>query len=245
MYWATLKLQCVPAHALKIAADFDTDWWDAANGTSAMTLAQATNPQLPVPHWAVIIPLEAGLATPEHAATTFATLQAQYINPWGLKHTVGDDERVWTLPTALLSQAAYRYGEPGMGFEMLRHLADTLNHGSIGMYHELIPDGLCFVQLWSAAEFVRGVVEDLMGVKVQANLHTMILTPQLPEGWDFAELQNLRFASHVVTVRVTREGLTITHIHGPAALTIVYHPLDGKETTQTVQPGEKIVIGGQ
>ncbi|MGZ5374703.1 MAG: MGH1-like glycoside hydrolase domain-containing protein, partial [Aeromicrobium sp.] len=233
------------SRADEIAAKFDSDWWDAANGTYVTSLAQFTNQQMPAHHWTVITPLEVGLATPEHAARTFAALESHYITSWGLKHTANEDARVWTLPTAVLSQSAYRYDQPKMGFEMLQHLTDTLDHGSIGMYHELIPEGLCFLQLWSAGEFVRGVIEDLMGIEVQAHLHTVNVAPQLPEGWDFAELKNLRFASHVVTVRVTREGLTMTHVSGPAALTVVYHLLDGKEATQTVQPREAIVIGSR
>ncbi|MGZ8701897.1 MAG: MGH1-like glycoside hydrolase domain-containing protein [Gaiellaceae bacterium] len=233
------------SRADQIAARFDSDWWDAANGTYVTSLAQRTNRQVPAHHWTVITPLEVGLATPEHAATTLAALESHYITSWGLKHTAKEDARVWTLPTALLSQSAYRYCQPKMGFEMLQHLTDTLDHGSIGMYHELIPEGLCFVQLWSAGEFVRGVVEDLMGVKVQAHLHTIHVSPQLPEGWDVAELENLRFASHVVTVRVTPEGLTMTHVSGPEALTVVSRLPESTEATRTVQPGERMTIDSQ
>ena len=153
--------------AVQIAANFERDWWDAAGNVFAMSLEEDNRPA-PVPHWAVIVPLEVGLATPERAADTFATLRRQYLNRWGLKHTVGDDERVWTLPTATLSRAAYHYGEQQMGYEMLRHVAETLETGSIGLFHELIPEGACIIQLWSAATFMRGIVEDLLGIQVHA-----------------------------------------------------------------------------
>lgn len=230
------------SRASQLAAVFDNTWWDASNGTYSMSLAEADKRQLPAPHWAVIIPLEMKLATPEHAATTFATLRAAYMNRWGLKHTAGNDERVWTLPTALLSQAAYHYLEPALGFEMLRHLADTLDHGSIGMYHELIPEGLCLVQLWSAAQFVRGVVENLMGVEVRADRHTVTVTPQLPNGWDFAELENLSFGSHTVTFRVTRTQIAATHVRGSTPLTMTYRSLDGTEAARVVRPAEEVVF---
>ena len=51
---------------------------------------------------------------------------------------------------------------------MLQRVAATLDHGSIGAFHELIPEGLCFVQLWSSAVFVRGAIEDLLGMDVRA-----------------------------------------------------------------------------
>ncbi len=192
------------AKADRIGARFDADWWNPQAGTYAMSLEEANNTQRPVPHWAVVTPLEVGLATPEHAAATFATLRGAYLNQWGLKHTAGADERVWTLPTAALSRGAYRYTEPELGFQMLQHVAATLDHGSIGAFHELIPDGLCFVQLWSGAVFVRGAIEDLLGMDVRADLHALTLAPQLPAAWDYAEVESLRFGEHVITVRAPR-----------------------------------------
>lgn len=220
------------ARAEAIAQRFDADWWDEAGGTYAMSLTDK-NQRYPVPHWAVIVPLEVGLATEEHAARTFQTLRAEYLNRWGLKHTVGDDERVWTLPTALLSKAAYCYGELELGLEMLRHVAETLDTGSIGLFHELIPEGACIVQLWSAASLLRGVVEDLFGAVVDAGAHSLTVTPRLPLGWGYAALENLRFGDHWVSLRVEQGRVTVIHEEGPAALSI-----NGK----LVESGQKTVI---
>lgn len=202
----------------QIAAHFDADWWDAQGGTYAMSLTDPGNQRYPVPHWAVIVPLEVGLATPEHAARTFETLRSQYLNRWGLKHTAGEDERVWTLPTATLSRAAYRYGEPGLGFEMLHHVAETLEHGSIGLFHELIPEGACFVQLWSGATFLRGVIEDLLGIQVDAVGHRVQIAPQLPAEWEGATLEGLSFGEHIINVRVTRQAIEVTQSQGATPL---------------------------
>ena len=224
----------------ELAAGFDAAWWEPAEGVYSMSLNESDNSRRPVPHWAVIVPLEVGLASPEHAATTFTTLQAKYMNQWGLKHTVGDDERVWTLPTATLSRAAYRYGQARLGFQMLQQLSATLDHGSIGMYHELIPDGLSFLQLWSGATFLRGAVEDLMGVQVRADLHAVRLAPQLPAGWEAAELERLSFGGHTITVRATPTGLTVTHLSGPAPLTVAYQAPDGSEQSVVVEAGRSV-----
>lgn len=221
----------------KLAAGFDSVWWDPAEGTYSMSLNDSDNSQRPVPHWAVIVPLEVGLASPEHAATTFTTLQAKYINRWGLQHTVGDDARVWTLPTATLSRAAYRYGQAGLGFQMLQQLSVTLDHGSIGMFHELIPEGLSFLQLWSAATFLRGAVEDLMGAQVRADLDAVRLAPQLPPGWEAAELERLSFGGHTMTIRATPTGLTVTHLSGPAPLGVTYLAPDESEQSTVIEPG--------
>ena len=224
----------------EMAARFDAAWWDPAEGTYSISLNESDNSRRSVPHWAVIVPLEVGLASAKHAATTFTTLQAKYMNQWGLKHTVGDDERVWTLPTATLSRAAYRYGQAELGFRMLQQLSATLDHGSIGMYHELIPDGLSFLQLWSGATFLRGAVEDLMGVQVRADLHAVRLFPQLPAGWEAAELERLSFGEHTITVRATHTSLSVTHLSGATPLTVTYQTSNGSERSAAVVAGESV-----
>jgi glycogen debranching enzyme len=185
--------------AAHIASRFDRDWWDASSGLYSMSL-DSENRQVQVPHWAVITPLEVGLASPERAAQTLATLRTQYLNRWGVKHTAGGDERVWTLPTATSSRAAYRYGVPDLGYALLQNTINVLEHGSIGMFHELIPEGACFIQLWSAAIFRRGVIEDLLGITVDAGAHMLTVEPRLPVQWEAVQLENLAFGNYVVNI---------------------------------------------
>ncbi len=110
----------------------------------------------------------------------------------------------------------------------------------IGLYHELIPEGLSFLQLWSAATFLRGVVEDLMGVQVRADQHAVRLAPQLPTGWEMAELERLSFGGHTITVHTTHTGLIVTHLSGPAPLTVIYQAPDGSEQSEVVEVGRSM-----
>ncbi len=221
-----------------LQASFDADWWLPEEEVYANSLLRYQDKPRHDGHWTVAVPLEVGIAPAEHARLSLARIQRDYLNEWGLVHTRGDDERVWTLPTATLSRGAYRYGDPEMGLEMLEHLAQTLDHGSIGMFHELIPEGFSFLQSWSGATLVRGVVEDLMGITVRADLHALTIAPQLAATWDFAELENLRFGEHSITVRATHTGVTVTHTSGPLPLSITYRAPDGMETAFTLKPGE-------
>lgn len=230
------------SRADQIAARFDADWWDEPSGTYAMSLEDPGNARRQVPHWAVIVPLEVGLASNEHAAATFSTLRKEYLNRWGLKHTVGDDERVWTLPTATLSRAAYLYGEFQLGEEMLRHLADTLQHGSIGLFHELIPQGACIIQLWSAATFIRGIVEDLLGISVDAPGHSLRTTPRIPAGWDGVKLANLAFGDHCVSLRVESGRVQVEHLAGLAPLKVEALFPSGKLITASIDPVMSITL---
>jgi len=226
------------AAADALQASFDADWWLPEEEVYANSLLRYKDKPRHDGHWTVAVPLEVGIATAEHGRLSLARIQRDYLNEWGLVHTRGDDERVWTLPTATLSRGAYRYGDPELGLEMLQHLAQTLDHGSIGLFHELIPEGFSFLQLWSGATFARGVVEDLMGIAVRADLHAVTLAPQLAAAWDFAELENLRFGEHAITIRATHTGVTVTHTSGPVPLSITYRAPDGRETAFSLEPGE-------
>ncbi len=233
---ATAAQAC--AKAAQIESSFDATWWDAASGSYAMSLNESDNARKAVPHWAVITPLEVRLATPEHTTATLATIQASYLNQWGLKHTVGADERVWTLPTATLSRAAFRSGQPELGLEMLRRVAGTLDAGSAGFFHELIPDGLCTIQLWSSATFVRGVVEDLVGLEVRADLGAVTIAPRLQANWQSLALDNLSFAGHKLAVRISAGSIQVQHVSGPAELVVKYRSPAGQEESETLAPGQ-------
>ena len=233
----TADAQKAARRAEEIAARFEADWWDEPSGTYAMSLEDPGNARSPLPHWAVIVPLEVGLAAKDHAGRSIATIRSDYLNRWGLKHTVGSDERVWTLPNATLSRAAYRYQEPGLGFEMLRRIADTLGHGPVGLFHELIPEGACIIQLWSGAVFLRGIVEDLLGIEVRADLHRLRLRPQLPKGWDEVRLENLVFGGHRASLSFTRRTVRVDHHAGPAALLV-----EGKDTAAYAGAGGSVTV---
>ena len=168
------------------------------------------------------MPLEVGIAPAEHGRVSLARIQRDYVNEWGLMHTRGGSERVFTLPTGVLSRGAYRYGNPDLGFELLTRIAATLDHGAIGCYHELIPDGLSFIQNWSASLFLKGAVEDLMGLDPRADRHEVTIAPQLPAAWEFAELRGVPIGDHRLDVRAERERAEIRHLSGPVPLTVRY-----------------------
>jgi len=220
-----------------IQSKFHADWWLPDEQVYADSIVSSDQLHFEG-HWTVAVPLEVGLAPMENGLASLARIKSEYLNEWGLLHTRGADNRVWTLPTGVLSRGAYRYGDAELGLEMLRHLAQTLDHDSIGMFHELIPEGLSFLQLWSGATFMSGIVEDLMGIHVRADLHKVNLAPQLPADWSFAELQGLSFGDHTITVHVTKTGVTVTHISGVVSLSVTTTNMEGDELTFILAPGE-------
>ncbi len=221
-----------------LQASFTADWWLPERQLYANSLPKSSNTPPNDGHWTVAVPLEVGIAPPEQARLSLERIKSDYLNEWGLVHTLGNDDRVWTLPTAVLSHGAYNYGDAELGFAMLRNLAKTLDHGGIGLFHELIPDGLSFIQLWSGATFIRGIVEDLMGIDVRTDRHEMIIAPQLPQSWESAGLGQLRFGEHTVSVMATHSDIIVTHDAGQFPLSVTYRDQEGAEIKFNLEPGK-------
>lgn len=137
-----------------IAASFERDWWIEAAGLYADSLGWDGTQQLDR-HWTQIVPLEVGLARADHAVRVLDVIEQTWLNAHGLPHTQGADERVWTLGNGILAVIAARHGRRALAERLLRAIAETLHHGQLGLFEELIPHGLCFVQLWSAALFLE------------------------------------------------------------------------------------------
>jgi glycogen debranching enzyme len=207
--------------ANRIHTAFERDWWLEDEGLYADSLHSDGTPQLDR-HWTAVLPLQLGLASPDRAARVMQRLEAEFVNQWGLVHTVEREELVWTLPTGLLALATFMGGRAEQGLQLANNIALTAQYGTLGTFKELIPQGLCYVQLWSAALYVQAIVEGLLGIKPNAPQHSLAIQPCLPTEFTPVQLQELRIGTHRLNITVAPESLHIEHLSGPQAITVVY-----------------------
>lgn len=163
-------------------------------------------------------------------------IEREWVNRWGLVHTREHEQLVWTLPTGLLALTAFRYGKPDLGLKLLQNIAETASYGTLGAFKELIPIGLCFVQLWSAGLYAQGIIEGLLGLNPLAHLHQLSITPCLPAGWPRARLSAVSVGAHTLTVEIWPDGLDIQHIAGPEPLELRYRVPDGAVSLEHTIP---------
>jgi glycogen debranching enzyme len=200
--------------AARLAERFEQDWWLEAEELYADSLHLDGQPQLDG-HWTVAIPLQTGLAREDRARRALARIEAEWVNEWGLVHTRGVEPRVWTLPTGLLALAAFRYDRPDLGLHLLRNIGVTAQHGTLGTLKELIPAGLCFIQLWSAGLYAQAMVEGLLGVSPLAHRHEITVAPRLPAGWPEVRLRGLRVGEHTLNLIAAEGSVVLEHVSGP------------------------------
>ena len=193
---------------------FEAAWWMPAEGLYADSLHRDGSPQLDG-HWTAVTPVYTGLASPDRQRTVYERLRRDFVNQWGLVHTRQHEELVWTLPTGLLALAAFQQKDGAYGTTLLKQIATTADHGSLGLLKELIPEGLCFVQLWSAALLAQGIVAGLCGVRPLAHQHIVQLCPAVPASQGWIALQGLVIGDHLIDIEVSATALRVCHQRGP------------------------------
>ncbi len=207
------------AEALRCA--FERDWWLESEGMYADSMHSDGRLQFDG-HWTVVLPVQLGLAAPERAAQVINRIEAEWVNAWGLVHTREREERVWTLPTGLLALAEFAQGRAEQGLRLMQNIALTARHGTLGTFKELIPTGLCFVQLWSAGLYLQCVIEGLLGLRPAALAHRLEVQPCMPSDCAPITLRGLGIGAHRLDLEISPQGLYVTHTAGPCPLTIVY-----------------------
>ena len=123
---------------------------------------------------------------------------------------------------------AFNYGRQEQGLRLLRCTARCTGHIMPGAIPETImgdgdPEKFNiyesshweFLQLWSAALYVEGLIWGLIRVEPDAARGKLTLTPRLPEGWPHAEVKNLKIGKSRINVRIDKDGAKVTHVDGP------------------------------
>lgn len=209
------------SYAGELAARFEGDWWIPTEGMYADSLHLDGRKQFDG-HWTVVLPAQTGIAAPERARLTLEHIANEWVNEWGLMHTRAAEPNVWTLPTGLLALAAFRDGRADLGVTLLRNIGVTARHGTLGTLKELIPIGMCFIQLWSAGLYTQGIVEGLFGLNPLAHRHELTIEPRLPQGWPSATLRGLRVGEHLLDITIMPEGVELRQIGGATPLLARY-----------------------
>ncbi|MBC8159947.1 MAG: amylo-alpha-1,6-glucosidase [Roseiflexaceae bacterium] len=219
----------------EIAARFDQDWWIESETMYADSLEVDLKQRLDG-HWTVVLPMQLGLGDPAHHARSWQRLERDWLNEHGLVHTRGEDERVWTLPTGLAALAAFRYGRPELGVQLLQSIAGTASYGMLGAFKELIPIGLCFVQLWSAGLYIQGLLEGALGLSPLAHRHTLRIRPCLPDAWPTVQLNAITLGEHTLSLIIGQATLDVSHARGNYPLCILFHLPEGSGPLRASAP---------
>ena len=119
---------------------------------------------------------------------------------------------IWPLFTGWVSLAEYRAGRTLAGYAHLMQNASLTWAQDLGSVTELLSGDLyqplgrsSSHQIWSSAMVVTPALRGLFGLDWDALHHTLRLAPNLPSGWDSAQLHNVPLANSRIDLQFTRQ----------------------------------------
>ncbi|MGB5370495.1 MAG: glycogen debranching protein [Flavobacteriaceae bacterium] len=190
--------------------------------TRAAILAQpSTTPRPFVLHhnWVVNTPMEMKIADADKAFKALKTAE-RFVNPFGVFVTgidrdasAGSDEgsfkgskvfsytgAVMTLPTGVQAIAENNYGRPNEALNYLKRMARTFSYALPGSMYEVSPDYGMMAQAWNIYGFAVPIVQQFFGIAPHAAKKKVVITPQMPDAWDEASLENVIISDNAVSV---------------------------------------------
>ena len=165
----------------------------------------------PLGHWAVIAPLEDGLAERGRALRTLERAASpEFVGRWGMYLSALDQGAAMSISTGVLAVAEMAYGHVEQALGHVRLLTDTLDLQMPGAIAEMSPDGGCFVQAWSGCGVAWPVVAGVFGLRPDAFHRRLALHPVFPSGWPSARLSNVRVGANAFDLSWDGATLTVT-----------------------------------
>ncbi|WP_372946665.1 trehalase family glycosidase, partial [Muriicola sp.] len=170
-------------------------------------------------NWVVNTPMEMGIADSDKALKALETAES-FVNPFGVfvtgidrDESAGSDDgsfkgsnifsytgAVMTLPTGVQAVAENNYGRPDKALNYLQRMARTFSYALPGSMYEVSPDYGMIVQAWNIYSFAVPIVQQFFGIQPRAAEKRVVITPQMPEAWPNASLENVVVADNTVSV---------------------------------------------
>ncbi|QBA63343.1 glycogen debranching protein [Muriicola soli] len=170
-------------------------------------------------NWVVNTPMEMKIADPEKAIRALETAQ-NFVNPFGVFVTgidrdasAGSDDgsfkgskvfsytgAVMTLPTGVQAVAENNYSRPDQALNYLERMTRTFSYALPGSMYEVSPDYGMMTQAWNIYSFAIPIVQQFFGIQPDAAEKKVVISPQMPDSWTEASLENVIIADNSVSV---------------------------------------------
>lgn len=161
-------------------------------------------------NWVVNTPMEMLLAPQDKAIRALNTAQ-KFVNPFGVFVTgidrddsAGKDDgsfkgskifsytgAVMTLPTAVQIVGENNYGRPDQALNYLNRMTRSFSYALPGSMYEVSPDYGMITQAWNIYGYGVPLVQQFFGIRPFAAKKQVTISPQMPNSWDNASLENV------------------------------------------------------
>ncbi|MCA0153511.1 alpha-L-rhamnosidase-related protein [Winogradskyella vincentii] len=223
-------------------------------------------------NWVVNTPMEMNIADKDKAEKALKTTE-KFVNPFGVfvtgidrDESAGSDDgsfkgtkvfsytgAVMTLPTSVQAVAENNYGNPDKALNYIQRMTRTFSYAFPGSIYEVSPDYGMITQAWNIYGFAVPIVQQFFGIKPQAQNKKIIISPQMPEKWDNASIENVIVSDNSISVHYSKSNgtlkLTVDQKNPEWEVEIIMPKSKGKTTFKiiksTIQPvtdNENIIV---
>ena len=105
-----------------------------------------------------------------------------------------------TLPTGVQAVAENNYGRPDQALNYLLRMARTFSFALPGSMYEVSPDYGMMTQAWNIYSFAIPIVQQFFGIQPRSSDKQVVITPQMPDAWPTASLENVHMADNTISV---------------------------------------------
>lgn len=180
-------------------------------------------------NWVVNTPMEMGIADKDKALKALETTK-KFVNPFGVfvtgidrDESAGTDDgsfkgskafsytgAVMTLPTGVQAIAENNYGRPDQALDYLQRMTRSFSYALPGSMYEVSPDYGMVVQAWNIYSFAVPIVRQFFGIQPMASKKEVIIAPQMPSSWKYAQLENVKIADNILDIDYKIDGEVLT-----------------------------------
>jgi len=222
------------AESEKERAMLNTTYWSPDKNIFAFALDNQ-NKRVDEASVLATVPMWFGLVDEKNASAMISQLAGhEHQTDWGMRIISNKSANyggggyhygsVWPLFTGWASVGEYRYHREQPAYANLRANSLLALDGSPGHVTEVLSGDYYQPlstasphQIWSAAMVISPMLRGMLGLKVDANSHTVTLAPHIPANWDRFSVTDIRIGDTSLLVDYTREEQGIVFEVGRAA----------------------------
>ncbi len=153
------------------------------------------------------VPMETQIADREKAVRALDRMYSEeFVGKYGVFLDSLGKRQCMTITTGILAVAQANYGYSDRALDLVKRMFSSFSHANPGCISEYSPEGGCMVQAWTVYGAVVPLVRHFFGIRPDASRWEILLSPQLPTGWENVSLENVPLLDGALSVSFGREG---------------------------------------
>lgn len=149
-------------------------------------------------NWVISTPMEMGIAPRERAVRQLDIVRNEHCGKYGPPLQAVWKNDMMTIAGSVLAMAECEYGRINEALWYINRMAETLSMMQPGAIAEVMPDYGCPVQAWTMYGMVTPLIRYIYGIQPDAYNDKIVLRPNLPEGWNEIEVENLPVGDNLI-----------------------------------------------